>query len=61
MCVCVGEGARAETENLVDCETGINSSTIDLFALNIESPHRRTHSLGAHSNDTDVLWKIKSR
>jgi len=44
----------------VDCKTGINSSTIDLFSLNIEPPYRRTHSLGTHSNDTNVLWKIKS-
>jgi len=44
--------------DLVNSKTGVNSGTIDLFTLNIQPPYRRPHSLGAHSNHTDVLGKI---
>ena len=42
---------------LLDCKTGVNSSTVYHFALDIESPHRWAHSLKTRSNHTNVLWK----
>jgi hypothetical protein len=45
---------------LVDSKARINTGAIDLFSLHIEPSYRRTHSLGAYCNDTNVFGKIKT-
>ena len=39
-------------------KTGIDAGPVDLFALHVETPHRRAHTLWAHTNDIDVVWKL---
>jgi len=46
---------------LVHSKARVDASTIDFLALNIKPANRWTHSLGAYSNHTDVLWEIKSK
>lgn len=52
---------QAGGRDLVDSKTGINSSAIYLFPLNIKSSHGRPHTLRANSNYTDVVGKINAQ
>ena len=43
---------------LVNCKTGINAGTVDLFALLIEAAHRWPHTFRADGNHIDVAGEV---
>jgi hypothetical protein len=45
---------------LVNSKASVDASAIYFFALDIKSPDRWAHSLGAYSNHTDVFGEIKA-